>query len=136
MQTVGADIETNIGRLTQKARAAGIHLIVATQTPRRQVVTGTIKANIPTRIAFQVASGTDSRVILDRQGAEKLVGKGDLLYLPPGSAQVKRVQGAFISDVAVKALVAHCASQARQEFDEGLQKSLDNPSPETSDTPA
>lgn len=106
MQTVGADIETNIGRLTQKARAAGIHLIVATQTPRRQVVTGTIKANIPTRIAFQVASGTDSRVILDRQGAEKLGGKGDLLYLPPGPAQVERAQGAFISDDEVEALVA------------------------------
>ena len=136
MQTASQDMETDIGILTRGARAAGIHLIAATQTPKRQVVTRTIKANIPTRIAFQVASGTDSRVILDRQGAEKLVGKGDLLYLPPGSAQVKRVQGAFISDVAVKALVAHCASQARQEFDEGLQKSLDNPSLETSDTPA
>lgn len=136
MQPASQDMETDIGILTRGARAAGIHLIAATQTPKKQVVTRTIKANIPTRIAFQVASGTDSRVILDRQGAEKLVGKGDLLYLPPGSAQVKRVQGAFISDVAVKALVAHCASQARQEFDEGLQKSLDNPSPETSDTPA
>lgn len=125
MQTVGADIETNIGRLTQKARAAGIHLIVATQTPRRQVVTGTIKANIPTRIAFQVASGTDSRVILDRQGAEKLVGKGDLLYLPPGSGQVERAQGAFISDDEVEALVAHCASQARQKFQEEVQKRLE-----------
>ncbi len=127
MQTVGADIETNIGRLTQKARAAGIHLIVATQTPRRQVVTGTIKANIPTRIAFQVASGTDSRVILDRQGAEKLVGKGDLLYLPPGSAQVERAQGAFISDSEVEALVAHCSSQAKQKFHEAVQKSMDEP---------
>ncbi|WP_298084377.1 DNA translocase FtsK [uncultured Akkermansia sp.] len=135
MQTVGADIETNIGRLTQKARAAGIHLIVATQTPRRQVVTGTIKANIPTRIAFQVASGTDSRVILDRQGAEKLVGKGDLLYLPPGSAQVERAQGAFISDDEVEALVAHCASQAKQKFHEEVQKSLDEPSRGGADSP-
>ena len=135
MQTVGADIETNIGRLTQKARAAGIHLIVATQTPRRQVVTGTIKANIPTRIAFQVASGTDSRVILDRQGAEELVGKGDLLYLPPGSAQVERAQGAFISDDEVEALVAHCASQAKQKFHEEVQKSLDEPSRGGADSP-
>lgn len=135
MQTVGADIETNIGRLTQKARAAGIHLIVATQTPRRQVVTGTIKANIPTRIAFQVASGTDSRVILDRQGAEKLVGKGDLLYLPPGSAQVERAQGAFISDDEVEALVAHCASQARQKFHEEVQKTLDEASHGGADSP-
>jgi len=135
MQTVGADIETNIGRLTQKARAAGIHLIVATQTPRRQVVTGTIKANIPTRIAFQVASGTDSRVILDRQGAEKLVGKGDLLYLPPGSAQVERAQGAFISDDEVEALVAHCASQAKQKFPEEAQESVDEPSRGGADSP-
>lgn len=135
MQTVGADIETNIARLTQKARAAGIHLIVATQTPRRQVVTGTIKANIPTRIAFQVASGTDSRVILDRQGAEKLVGKGDLLYLPPGSAQVERAQGAFISDDEVEALVAHCASQARQKFHADVQKSLEEGSHGGADSP-
>lgn len=95
MQTVGADIETNIGRLTQKARAAGIHLIVATQTPRRQVVTGTIKANIPTRIAFQVASGTDSRVILDRQGAENWWARAICCTCRPGSAQVERAQGAL-----------------------------------------
>ena len=107
---------------------------MATQTPRRQVVTGTIKANIPTRIAFQVASGTDSRVILDRQGAEKLVGKGDLLYLPPGSAQVERRRSA-ISDDEVEALVAHCASQAKQKFHEEVQKSLDEPSRGGADSP-
>lgn len=116
MQTAPADTEGYIGRLTQKARAAGIHLIVATQTPRSNVVTGLIKANIPCRIAFQVSSALDSRIILDQGGAENLVGKGDLLFLPPGSAKLERAQGAFVSDDEVEALVVHCAKQAKQQF--------------------
>ncbi len=126
MQTVKDDIETYISRLTQKARAAGIHLIVATQTPRSEVLTGTIKANIPTRIAFQVSSALDSRIILDQGGAEKLVGKGDLLYLPPGSGKTDRAQGAFISDDEVELLVEHCASQAKQEFHESVQETIES----------
>jgi len=98
MQTAPADVESAIARIAQKARAAGIHLIIATQTPRADVVTGIIKANIPSRIAFQVSSALDSRVILDSKGAEKLVGKGDMLFLPPGSAKLERSQGAFVSD--------------------------------------
>ncbi len=116
MQTAPADTEGYIGRLTQKARAAGIHLIVATQTPRSNVVTGLIKANIPSRIAFQVSSALDSRIILDQGGAENLVGKGDLLFLPPGSAKLERAQGAFVSDDEVEAIVVHCAKQAKQQF--------------------
>ena len=117
MQTASADVEMLIARIAQKARAAGIHLIVATQTPRATVVTGVIKANIPCRIAFQVSSALDSRVILDQGGAEKLVGKGDMLYLPPGSAQLLRCQGAFITDEEVHRLVNHCSSQGEQKFD-------------------
>jgi S-DNA-T family DNA segregation ATPase FtsK/SpoIIIE len=125
MQTAPADIEMCIARIAQKARAAGIHLIVATQTPRADVVTGIIKANIPCRIAFQVSSALDSRVILDSKGAEKLVGKGDMLYLPPGSAKLERSQGAFVSDEEVERLVAHCSRNGRQSFESDIQRSID-----------
>ncbi len=117
MQTAPADIEVAIARITQMARAAGIHLIVATQTPRADVITGVIKANIPSRIAFQVSSALDSRVILDRKGAENLVGKGDMLYVPPGGAQPVRSQGALVTDDEIHALVEHCVAQGKPVFD-------------------
>jgi len=117
MQTAPADIEVAIARITQMARAAGIHLIVATQTPRADVITGVIKANIPTRIAFQVSSALDSRVILDRKGAENLVGKGDMLYVPPGGAQPIRSQGAYVTDDEIHAVVERCAAQGKPIFD-------------------
>ncbi len=126
MQTAPADVEMCIARIAQKARAAGIHLIIATQTPRADVVTGIIKANIPCRVAFQVSSQLDSRVILDSKGAEKLVGKGDMLYLPPGSAKLERAQGAFVSDEEVERLVEHCARQAEPNFAEDIQRSIDS----------
>ena len=126
MQTAPADVEANIARIAQKARAAGIHLIIATQTPRADVVTGIIKANIPSRIAFQVSSALDSRVILDGKGAEKLVGKGDMLYLPPGSAKLERSQGAFVSDEEVEAIVEFCSKQCEQRFEEDIQKSIES----------
>ncbi|HYF35585.1 MAG TPA: DNA translocase FtsK, partial [Prosthecobacter sp.] len=117
MQTAPADIEVAIARITQMARAAGIHLIVATQTPRADVITGVIKANIPTRIAFQVASALDSRVILDRKGAENLVGKGDMLYVPPGGSQPIRSQGALVTDDEIHAVVECCVAQGKPIFD-------------------
>ena len=126
MQTAPADVEMNIARIAQKARAAGIHLIIATQTPRADVVTGIIKANIPCRVAFQVSSQLDSRVILDTKGADKLVGKGDMLYLPPGSAKLERAQGAFVSDEEVERLVDHCAGQAEPNFAEDIQASIES----------
>lgn len=125
MQTAPADVEMNIARIAQKARAAGIHLIIATQTPRADVVTGIIKANIPSRIAFQVSSQLDSRVILDTKGAEKLVGKGDMLYLPPGSAKLERAQGAFVSDEEVERLVEHCSKQAEPNFEKDIQEAIE-----------
>jgi S-DNA-T family DNA segregation ATPase FtsK/SpoIIIE len=125
MQTAPADVEMCIARIAQKARAAGIHLIIATQTPRADVVTGIIKANIPCRIAFQVSSQLDSRVILDTKGADKLVGKGDMLYLPPGSAKLERSQGAFVSDEEVERLVMHCAAQAEPNFESDIVRSID-----------
>jgi len=125
MQTAPADVEMNIARIAQKARAAGIHLIVATQTPRADVVTGIIKANIPSRIAFQVSSALDSRVILDTKGAEKLVGKGDMLYLPPGSAKLERAQGAYVSDEEVEDIVEYCANQGEQKFEKSIQEAVE-----------
>jgi DNA segregation ATPase FtsK/SpoIIIE, S-DNA-T family len=125
MQTAPADVEMCIARIAQKARAAGIHLIIATQTPRADVVTGIIKANIPSRIAFQVSSALDSRVILDTKGADKLVGKGDMLYLPPGSAKLERAQGAFVSDAEVERIVEHCASQAKPNYENDIRETID-----------
>ncbi len=124
MQTAPANVETAINRLCQKARAAGIHLIVATQSPRVDVVTGLIKANIPARLAFQVSSSTDSRVILDKSGAEKLVGKGDMLFQPPDSPLTVRAQGAFLTDSEVQDVVDHCSHQAEPIFEPGVQRAL------------
>ena len=126
MQTAPADVEMCIARIAQKARAAGIHLIIATQTPRADVVTGIIKANIPCRIAFQVSSQLDSRVILDTKGAEKLVGKGDMLYLPPGSAKLERAQGAFVTDAEIERIIEHCAAQGEPNFETDIHASINS----------
>jgi S-DNA-T family DNA segregation ATPase FtsK/SpoIIIE len=105
MMIVGKKVEELIARLAQKARASGIHLILATQRPSVDVITGLIKANIPTRIAFQVSAKVDSRTILDQMGAESLLGHGDMLYLPPGTAISTRIHGAFVSDQEVHRVV-------------------------------
>ena len=101
MMVASKDVETSIARLAQKARAAGIHLILATQRPSVDVITGIIKANLPTRISFLVASKVDSRTILDQSGAQNLLGMGDILYMPPGTSSVKRVHGCFVSEEEV-----------------------------------
>lgn len=120
MMVVGKKIEELIARLAQKARAAGIHLILATQRPSVDVITGLIKANIPTRIAFQVSSKIDSRTILDQMGAEALLGMGDMLYLPPGSGMPVRVHGAFVSDNEVHRVVEFLKEQGETNYIEGL----------------
>ena len=112
MMTAGKKIEELIARLAQKARAAGIHLILATQRPSVDVITGLIKANIPTRIAFQVSSKIDSRTILDQMGAENLLGQGDMLFLPPGTGYPQRVHGAFASDDEVHRVVEYLKQSA------------------------
>lgn len=116
MMTVGRDIEEYITRLAQKARAAGIHLILATQRPSVDVITGLIKANFPARISFQVASRIDSRTILDSMGSEKLLGNGDLLFLPPGTARLTRVHGAFVSDQEVRRVIEFIKQQGRPTY--------------------
>lgn len=126
MQTAPADMEGAIARITQMARAAGIHLIVATQTPRADVVTGIIKANIPSRVAFQVASGLDSRVILDQKGAEKLLGQGDMMYLPPASSTLVRAQGVLVTDEEIRQLVEYVAKQAKPEFESSIHDKLNS----------
>jgi S-DNA-T family DNA segregation ATPase FtsK/SpoIIIE len=129
MQTAPADVESAVARITAKARAAGIHLIVATQTPRREIVTGIIKTNIPARVAFQVPSGLDSRVILDENGAENLLGRGDLLYRPPGIGRLTRGQGAFVSDEEVQDVVKFCADQGEAQFVEEIHNKLSGKTP-------
>ena len=120
MMVVGKKIEELIARLAQKARAAGIHLILATQRPSVDVITGLIKANIPTRIAFQVSSKIDSRTILDQMGAETLLGMGDMLYMPPGTGLPIRVHGAFVSDDEVHRVVEHLKAQGEPNYIEGI----------------
>ena len=120
MMVVGKKVEELVARLAQKARASGIHLIVATQRPSVDVITGLIKANIPTRIAFQVASRVDSRTILDQQGAEALLGAGDMLYLPAGTGLAQRVHGAFVGDHEVHKVVDHLKSLASPEYIEDV----------------
>lgn len=113
---VGKKVEELIARIAQKARAAGIHLILATQRPSVDVITGLIKANIPTRMAFQVSSRVDSRTILDQQGAENLLGQGDMLYLPPGTGVPTRVHGAFVDDHEVHAVVEDWKARGKPNY--------------------
>jgi S-DNA-T family DNA segregation ATPase FtsK/SpoIIIE len=124
MQTAPADVESAIARITQMARAAGIHIIVATQTPRADVITGVIKANIPSRIAFQVASKIDSRVILDENGADRLLGQGDMLYLPPSASRLIRAQGVLVTDDEIHRLVKFVSAQSPPAFDTAMHEKL------------
>ena len=120
MMVASKDVETAVARLAQKARAAGIHLILATQRPSVDVITGLIKANFPTRIALRVAQKTDSRTILDSNGAESLLGKGDMLFLPPGSSQQQRVHGAFVSEDEIERIVGFLKQQGNPRYDESI----------------
>ncbi|MFL6468209.1 MAG: DNA translocase FtsK [Pyrinomonadaceae bacterium] len=122
MMVAGKDVEDSITRLAQMARAVGIHLVLATQRPSVDVITGLIKANLPARISFRVSSKVDSRTIIDANGAESLLGKGDMLFLPPASSQVIRVHGAFVDEVEIGKIVAHVKSQGRPEYDTTITK--------------
>ena len=114
------DVEEALQRLAQMARAAGIHLVLATQRPSVDVLTGVIKANFPSRISFQVSSKIDSRTIMDQNGAEHLLGQGDMLYLPPGTSKLQRMHGAYVSEKEVAELVAFLRTQGAPRFDETL----------------
>ena len=120
MMVAPADVEDSIIRLAQKARAVGIHLVLATQSPRVDVITGMIKANVPSRIAFSVSSQTDSRVILDQNGAESLLGQGDMLFSPVGTSRLQRIQGAYIDEPQIEALTTFWRRQGEPELREDL----------------
>lgn len=127
MSVVPKDVELSIARLAQKARASGIHLVLATQRPSTDVVTGTIKANFPSRISFRVASAVDSKTILDRTGADRLLGHGDMLFHSAGFATLKRMQGSFIADADIARVVDYLKSQGQPEYDEKIMQSLEEP---------
>jgi S-DNA-T family DNA segregation ATPase FtsK/SpoIIIE len=132
MMVAPADVENSIIRLAQKSRATGIHLLLATQRPSTDIITGTIKVNIPSRIAFAVSSQTDSRVILDQGGAESLLGQGDMLFRGPGTSKLQRIQGAFVSEDEIARITDHWSAQGEPDFEETL---LDESTPAKSDGP-
>jgi len=122
MMVAPRDVEESLTRLAQMARAAGIHLIIATQRPSVDVITGLIKANFPTRISFQVSSKIDSRTIIDQQGAEKLLGAGDMLFIPPGTSKLARIHGAYVSDKEISRIVDFIKMQAQPAYDSSIEK--------------
>lgn len=126
MMVASKEVEESICRLAQKARAAGMHLVIATQRPSVDVITGLIKANIPSRIAFAVSSQVDSRTILDQIGAEKLLGKGDMLFFPAGDPKPTRIQGAFVSDDEVEKIVDFIKSNGTATYSEDILETIEN----------
>ena len=131
MMVASRDVESALMRLAQMARAAGIHLILATQRPSVDVLTGIIKANFPTRLSFQVSSKTDSRTIIDTNGAENLLGQGDMLFMPPGTAKLQRIHGAYISETELARITEYLKNQKKPEYDEDVTETAATESPET-----
>ena len=125
MMVAGREVEEHIARLAQKARASGIHLILATQRPSVDVITGLIKANLPSRISFQVSSKVDSRTILDCNGAESLLGAGDMLFMPPGTSRLQRIHGAFVSDSEVQRVVDFLKKQGKPVYEKSILEMKD-----------